>query len=550
MKQIVEEISIGTKKASIIKQSFTDEISLSNDTVNEEYDNIPENQYNKFISLFSDNIQTSVDLQNVYLLAYKQIVKTCLNTTKNSVYSKTAQELGTSFSGASLLVNVDFFKLIDVQSVKDSLNKKIKDDPCMVLDTESNEQMHPLKIQMIREAFLLAARAHIIDYSLRNIFLTSIFNNNNFYEKDSSYANFVYETFVQRIQAYPKYYSSLSFYLQLDLEKVLSNNKVLIDPITKQNLNIKVPLSEEKEEIDIAILQYIKFLISQEMLNIGSTFNNFFNRSVTQAGVTVNLSPLINVQDYFLNSFDILFEIISVNLKPIGEFFFFIEQNTNAYFCLKIDQTRYVKLINLGQVTIDNQTVQLLRTRVVETPEYKLLFNYCFNFNKALNFASVYNILLCSRLYNRTNLNFEPCIISAQAIHRDIISDIDSEQQLECEEIDFNFQVGLNADILRLISETAIQIVKSIEETYDPNIIIAKLAKDGAEALGAPDLSIIPYSAYLMVPPPFGPSIFPAPPLGYVYWGISAAEALKNSSGRDLEISGSFAFKDPLKKNC
>lgn len=563
MKKTVEEKTISNnKKVSVTTQSYTEQIEVNNQIKNDVYDSITEKQYDKFVSLFPENVRTTGGLPQTYLSAYKELIKTFIFSYNNSVYTKTKEQLGTTFSGAALLQNTDFFKLIDVQGVKDALNKKMQDNPCMVLDTESNPQTHPLKIEMIREAFLLSARAHIVDYSLRNILITSVFDNTNFYLKDSSYADFVFESYIQRIQAYPKYYDSLVFYLQIDLDTALSSGTTFVDPITNQPIEFVTPLPEEKEQINAVILEYMRFLVNQEMLNIANTFNAFFARSLTQNGTTIDLSPQFDAQQYILDSFDIV-DISNINRelnrKSVGEFFFLLDRN-NGFFCIKRNQTKYERIISLGTITaVNNSLLAGFRQSLVATQQYDLLFNYCFNINKALNFASIYNILMCSRLYEQTNMAFEPCIITAQSIHSDILSDTDKGQKLECEEIDVNFQTGLNAEIAKIIAQTPLTIIKSLEEAFDPNIRLAKTLKSGAEALGSPDLSIIPYSAYLMVPPPFGPAIPVIPPWGFVYWGISAAEAIQNSSksaggvgfgNLGVDVSGSFDIKNPFKPNC
>ena len=124
-----------------------------------------------------------------------------------------------------------------------------------------------------------------------------------------------------------------------------------------------------------------------------------------------------------------------------------------------------------------------------------------------------------------------------------------------CESIDSDLAFGINLEILKLIALAPIAILKGIEETFDPNIAIAYKIKQAAEGLGAPDISIIPYSVPLMLPPPVGPAIPLIPPWGYIYWGISAAETAINwqkngIGGIGFDPSGSFDFKNPFKSEC
>ena len=126
MKKTIEEKTItNNKKVSVTTQSYTEQIEVNNQIKNDTYDNIPEKQYDKFTSLFAEGIRRTGGLPETYLSAYKHLIKTFIFSYNNSVYTKTAEQLGTTFSGAALLQNTDFFKLIDVQGVKDAL--KVED---------------------------------------------------------------------------------------------------------------------------------------------------------------------------------------------------------------------------------------------------------------------------------------------------------------------------------------------------------------------------------------------------------------------------------------
>jgi len=559
MIKTIEELPItNKKKVSITKNSYTSKIEAKNEIKNETFDFIDETQYIKFASFFNNTIAQD-EIKEAYLSAYKQIVKTYLQAGKtNSIYFKTAEQLNTTFSGASLLKNGDFFKLIDIQGIKDGLNKRMSDNPCMVIDTEPNQQAHPLQIQIIKEAFLLAVRTHIVDYLLRNFPLTSTFDNVKFHEKDSSYADFIAQTFIQRIENYESYFTSLIFYLGFELESELENGKSFIDPITNKEIKFEysniLPYEQKTQEIKL----YIQILVNEEILNISETFNKFFNRSITQNGVAIQLSPKFQPLDYLLNSFNLFISTPSTEqaidtlfIKPIGigTFFYLIESTSinsgTAYLCIKRTTTKYSKIINLGNVV--RLTKEACKEALLISSEFDLLFNYSLNPNKALNFASIYNILLCSRLYEPTNTVFEPPIRTAIRIHNNSLS-----EQQPCDEADLNFEfTSLTAqEVSKIVLQTTVDIIKGLEETYDPNIVISKLMKDGAEALGAPNISIIPYSSYLMFTPiPFGPMIPVSSPLGYVYWGISALEAAYDQKGgSDINFEGSFDIKNPFEK--
>ena len=73
---------------------------------------------------------------------------------------------------------------------------------------------------------------------------------------------------------------------------------------------------------------------------------------------------------------------------------------------------------------------------------------------------------------------------------------------------------------------------------------------------GVPNVSIIPYSSALLLPPPFGRAVPIVTPWGFVYWGISAAETAidisKNGFGKNIDPdpSGHMDFKNPFKRDC
>jgi hypothetical protein len=162
---------------------------------------------------------------------------------------------------------------------------------------------------------------------------------------------------------------------------------------------------------------------------------------------------------------------------------------------------------------------------------------------------------MCSNYYPNSNDSFEGSFKTIFNIHKAISN---SGDQNLCEELENpNSSFGFELEIAKIIAQTPIQIIKSLEETYDPNIVIANLLKKAAEAVGAPDLSIIPYSAWLMAAPPVGPAIPVVPPFGFIYWGISAGETIantvkgNNSLGFEPDISGmDIKFKNPFNSKC
>ena len=79
MKKTVEEKTISNnKKVSVTTQSYTEQIEVNNQIKNDVYDSITEKQYDKFVSLFPENVRTTGGLPQTYLSAYKELIKTTM----------------------------------------------------------------------------------------------------------------------------------------------------------------------------------------------------------------------------------------------------------------------------------------------------------------------------------------------------------------------------------------------------------------------------------------------------------------------------------------
>jgi hypothetical protein len=193
------------------------------------------------------------------------------------------------------------------------------------------------------------------------------------------------------------------------------------------------------------------------------------------------------------------------------------------------------------------------------------LTNFVFPLNKILNISSLFYINLMNKTYENLSTIFDGSIKTIDNIHDMILG---NEEKIAClsenpTEIDLgNMLFGVSLEILKQIAVAPLDIIKGMEETFDPNISIASKIRTFAEALGAPKLPIIPYSLglapALTFPPPYGIGPPLISPWGYIYWGIDAAEvavsyakdgfntnSIKTESSFDFDIS-----KDPLKPNC
>lgn len=510
--------------------------------------------------------------KQLYLNLYKSIINIYLNSRGNSVFTKSKLQLGTTFSGVELLRDLDFLGLIDVQNLKDTLFQELNDDPCLVINTEPSTLIEPLKLQMVKNNFYLTCRAHIIDFSLRNLFISSVFQNKNFYSLDNSLSNYIFDTLMQRIKTTSiSYYKSLTVLLYDELQTKLENGIEFTSKITNEKIEFNLLDTEEQKQINA--LKYIKYLFENQFVFMCDRFDSFYNRQIPNNGTIIQLSPLYDVKTYFISQIPIEVKKTSFISIERSKFYFLVNINNsfdpNLPTKIKVTLSsvtelgsEYIDFVSSSTIDIDSPSVALeeipqdiinqLINQITNSNNFLMLFNYCFPLNKILNFCSISNVYMCSKYYEGSNTAFEPCIKTTENTHKIILGN--SKDPL-CESTDSDFAFGINLEILKLIAQAPIAILKGIEETFDPNIFIAHKLKQAAEGLGVPDISIIPYSAPLMVPPPLGPAIPLIPPWGYIYWGISAAETALNWQKNGIgsikpDPNFDFDFKNPFKSDC
>lgn len=567
-----EPLKVGNKTYAVQTNTYVNEIETKNDL-----QVIPTiNQVQSFINLIPiDFIQDEkIDLldrkelkefyNKLYLTTYKNIIKLFYNSHKNSIFTKTKQELGTTLDGYQILQGLNLIGVLNIQELKEQVFNNFASDPCLAVDTEPDPEMHPLKLQMVKANYYLSCRTHILDMQLRNLLVSSVFDNTELYLNDNSYINYCFSSFIERIKAISNsYYTSLINMIHKDLQKSLENGITITDPIT----NVEFNLTNDKQEDS---LSYLKILFSEQAVLIMKELNKFMGQQITNNNKTFNLSKLLKVQNYFINNIVETDKLVDLP-NSIFSIYYNVEQNVadnttsiQAEFCLRPEytrgrivfiSTRKRKITDLHSSfkTIQPEIMVQLKQEIIANPTFSLLFKYIFPLNKILNFVSLTNVSLCSSMNENSNVNFDPAMKTGRTTHRVILDDPndceDDKQQ------DPALSLGFDLEILKFIAMAPIEILKGIEETFDPNIFIANLVKTAAESVGAPDISIIPYSAPLMLPPPVGPSIMPIYPWGYAYWAISAGEAAlkwsKNGFGvGNPDLSGSLDFKNPFERKC
>jgi hypothetical protein len=507
----------------------------------------------QFVGL--NNLELKEFYNSLYLNTYKDIDKKFFNSYQDSVFTKTKTELGTDFDGVSLLGNLNFLGIVNIEELKEQIFNNFSNDPCLVIDTEPDPEIHPLRVEMIKGNYYLACRTHILDFQLRNILVTSIFDNTELYKLDNSYVNYCFDTFIQRLDA--DYYQSVSTTLHKDLIRNVENGTTLTNPITNNQLEF---LNEKEQDSK----NYLRFLFDGQFIVIMEEFNKFMSQQITSAGTSITLSNLITVYDYYLSnikevdnirdadSFTILYTIdrlsygggssvkaeLILRAPEVADYISFIETST-----IELPD------LYLSHLDLPQEVKQQIKAQFINNPTFSLLFKYCFSLNKILDFVSMGQILLCSSKSENVNINFETAMKTLYTTHKVMAGE-------PCPPEDASLSLGFNVEILKLIALAPIEILKGLEETFDPNIFLSSRIKKAAEAFGAPDISVIPYSAQFMLPPPYGLALPPLSPWGYVYWGISAGETALNwaqngyTGARLPDFSGSYSLKNPLKAKC
>jgi hypothetical protein len=234
--------------------------------------------------------------------------------------------------------------------------------------------------------------------------------------------------------------------------------------------------------------------------------------------------------------------------------------------CYGIDDSQsdcFQELTNIESKYIKQQ--ERLRAAMKETEEFKFLFKYVFPVDRmfALNALYILGYLSTSdatnRLFNSTKENlrmiFMAMINSGNYKYTDEIDNKAMSQSDLGTDIGDNNPVGI--DLASMAVKFPLMILKALTELTDPNIALAKLITDGANAginkledlgeeyLGTctdiPDIPILPVSMALLPmnvfpPPPFGPGIGPPlTPLGFAYltmFGIADPLAPKSEKER------------------
>ena len=577
MNQVLQEVNLTNKTVVLDKLTYYNNKETINSVPLTEVSS-ERNQFLTFINLIPPTLLERFDtqekridfLRKLYLDSYSNLIQKFIKSQNNSIFLKTKSDLNAEFNGVTILENLNFFEILDVQQIKDEILNSLNSNSCLVMNTATPTSVSPLQKEIIKSNLQSACRTHIVDFKLRKVNLTSVFDNTEFYKLDNTLSNYLFNIFVDRIKNLSiSYYQSLIAILAEEIETLSENGEELVDPITNEKIVFQVPVTDENKEQNF--INYLKYVFDKEFITISDNFNSFFKVKLSKGDKKITLSNVITTKQFFIDSLPI---VSKDNLGEIDKsnFMFYVdiqnEESTSTItvkLAIKAGLTSFdpqvITLINSTPFVINSPTATILdvsqeqillaKQQIQNNNKFTTVINFVFPLQKILNFSAITTILMCSNYYQNSNSSFDPSIKTIANIHS---AAADGTQQNLCDEIENpNSSFGFDIEIAKIIAQTPIEIIKSIEETYDPNIVIANKLKKAAELVGSPDLSIIPYSSLLML----YPGIPVVPPLGFIYWGISALEAINNTAkgnnsyGFDFDRTESGPQKkNPLNSSC
>lgn len=613
---------------SEISCSNTYEISSS---LPEDYQTTEDNPYqiyyDNFISpAIQQQYETTLDLsildslsisKEVYLDSYSEIIDLYCRSGTGSVYFRDTALTGSNagfgqLSGLDLYKNMNYHEMLDIQELKESIVNNITSNPCFLMDINNiNAPINPLKLEMLKGNFRLLCRSLILFTKLQNLFVSSVFDNTEFYGsgdyKDSTFVDYCFEIFINKIDSLiPKYRKNIYAFMNEELKTKLDSGTEIYDPITNEKLKFSTPVTDDNMMENMK--KYAQVLFKNEFIFLAQKANLFFSQQGTDSGFSFSTAPssnfgvkLLSAKEFFLESIPVFglgttFGVYDQGYGPFDKsyttykvynsfkipssikFHLYVEgTRTENGYDLSLSLVHYytdvVDKVTITKVTKsyrseerDNESLLRfakskltdLKQLLLEDNNFLLFSNYLFPLNKILNIASIVHVNLMLKTYQSTYNILDGSIATISNIH-DIV--LGNEDKLDCETPDStnanaaqdNIILGINLEIAKAIATFPISILKALEETYDPNIFIASKIRAAAESLGAPKLPIIPYSLGLLpaltIPPPVGVGPPLIPPWGYIYWGVDAAEIILEYAKNGVQTGNVQPLFQPISKN-
>jgi hypothetical protein len=565
------------------------------------------NQHETFKLFLQNEIS---DDKLLYLNIYQQLIKSFIRAGNNSVFLRQRSSI-TNYSGLDIFKTINFLDFLDIQQLKDSVLNNLSNDPCILLDSKPKQTIHPLKQQFLKTNFITLCRLHIGYLKICNLYLSTVFDNSEFYNKDTTFINFAFTTFKQQMsRLIPDYYNSIKVFLYDELNDLLEAGTELIDDLTKEKYEFIFPLNDDNLETNVD--KYLNYLFNKQHKFVSNKYNAAFNQTILDADEITNFplypsnninQKLYSVQDYMFDNLTIFtntpttFDLNTVvlGLNSIrNEYIFLLLDITDSdlddttksrTYKLSLNLTRIfdskpmelkdlsvtvVKVIDkeldfpsTGSEEISNILLELKPLFLALDP-LKTFINYCFPINKILNIASFFYIQTNMKFYENLSKAVDGSIKAVDTINNIILG---NEDKIDCElpedplSLD-NPILGINLEVAKMIAQAPIQILKGLEETYDPNIAIASKLRDLSVAAGLPPTPVALWSLALLpaltIPPPVGVGPPLISPWGYIYWGVDAGEVLTAyakdgfNTKSDSKIKAKITISDnPFKnKNC
>ena len=137
-------------------------------------------------------------------------------------------------------------------------------------------------MSLLKTNFRLLCRTIITTLKLQSVFLCSVFNNEEFYKSgayyDSTFVDYAFEILKQKLDLLiPKYKKSIQVFLQVELDKKISNGEEIVDPITNKKVVFDTPLSDDNFSTNM--LRYMNIIFKEELIFISDKTNTLFNVS-------------------------------------------------------------------------------------------------------------------------------------------------------------------------------------------------------------------------------------------------------------------------------
>lgn len=264
------------------------------------------------------------NINEIYLNTYRQLLDLFVSSGNQSAFFRETILTGSSaglgrYSGLDIYKNINYFELLDIQQIKEETIDNTVSNPCFLMDVDNQKKLiDPLKLELIKTNFRILCRTIILSCKLQNLFISSVFDNNEFFTsdsyKDSTFIDYCYSVFMQKMESViPSYKSTVYTFLNEDLKYQLNSGESIKDPISNLEISFETPIGDTNIEPNVE--KYIKVLFLNEFLFMTKKCNLFFSQTGFDPGLTglsqyeFSLAPsssfgtkLYSAKEYFIES--------------------------------------------------------------------------------------------------------------------------------------------------------------------------------------------------------------------------------------------------------